>query len=54
MMKLVTWLSVLALGPGSVAIFCWFLWDVKRIFGGGRGGLMKRDDDDERVNAPRE
>jgi hypothetical protein len=35
-MKLATWLSVLALGPGSIAIFCWFLWDVKRIFGGGR------------------
>jgi hypothetical protein len=52
MMKLVTWLSVLALGPGSVAIFCWFLWDVKRIFGGGR--LGKDGDADERVNAPRE
>jgi hypothetical protein len=35
-MELATWLSVIALGPGSIAIFCWFLWDVKRIFGGGR------------------
>jgi hypothetical protein len=33
MMKLATWLSVLVLGPGSIAIFLWFLWDVKRIFG---------------------
>jgi hypothetical protein len=50
-MKLATWLSVLALGPGSIAIFCWFLWDVKRIFG---GGLSRGSDADEPVNAPRE
>lgn len=31
-MELATWLSVIVLGPGSVAIFVWFLWDVKRIF----------------------
>jgi hypothetical protein len=31
-MKLATWLTVLALGPGSIAIFVWFLADVKRIF----------------------
>jgi hypothetical protein len=31
MMEIVTWLSVLVLGPGSVAIFIWFLTDLKRI-----------------------
>jgi hypothetical protein len=35
-MKLATWLSVFVLGPGSIAVFVWFLWDVKRIFGGVR------------------
>jgi hypothetical protein len=32
MMEIATWLSVLILGPGSIAIFVWFLADVKRIF----------------------
>jgi hypothetical protein len=32
MMKLMTWLSVIALGPGSIAIFVWFLMGVKEIF----------------------
>jgi hypothetical protein len=32
MIELVTWLSVLVLGPGSAAIFLWFLVDLKRIF----------------------
>jgi hypothetical protein len=36
MMQLATWLSVLILGPGSVAVFVWFLVDVKRIFGSER------------------
>jgi hypothetical protein len=31
MMQFVTWLSVIILGPGAVAIFLWFLWDLKRI-----------------------
>ena len=31
MMELATWLSVIILGPGSVAIFIWFLLDLKRI-----------------------
>jgi len=31
MMQLATWLSVLILGPGSLAIFLWFLADLKRI-----------------------
>ena len=31
MMKIATWLSVIVLGPGSVAIFVWFLLDLKRI-----------------------
>ena len=32
MMPLVTWLSVIVLGPGSIAIFIWFLTDLKKIF----------------------
>ena len=32
MMKVVTWLSVLMLGPGSVAIFVWFLFSMRDIF----------------------
>jgi hypothetical protein len=31
MMKIVTWLSVLMLGPGSVAIFVWFLFSMRDI-----------------------
>ena len=31
MIELATWLSVIVLGPGSVAIFAWFLFDLKRI-----------------------
>jgi hypothetical protein len=30
MMQLVTWLCVLVLGPGAIAIFVWFLWDMMR------------------------
>jgi hypothetical protein len=33
MMRLATWLSVIILGPGSVAIFVWFLIGVRDIFG---------------------
>jgi hypothetical protein len=32
MMEIATWLSVLVLGPGSIAIFVWFLSDLRRIF----------------------
>jgi hypothetical protein len=32
-MQIATWLSVIILGPGSVAIFIWFVADLKRIFG---------------------
>jgi hypothetical protein len=32
MMEIVTWLSVIVLGPGAVAVFVWFLVDVKQIF----------------------
>jgi hypothetical protein len=46
-MKLATWLSVLILGPGSVAVFVWFLADVKRIFGGRRSG----EGDESKVQA---
>ncbi len=35
MMQIATWLSVLVLGPGSVAIFVWFLFGVRDIFGKG-------------------
>jgi hypothetical protein len=31
MIEIATWLAVIALGPGSVAIFVWFLLDLKRI-----------------------
>jgi hypothetical protein len=31
MMEIATWISVVVLGPGSVAIFIWFLMDLKRI-----------------------
>jgi len=30
-MEIGTWLSVLILGPGSLAIFAWFLGDLKEI-----------------------
>lgn len=30
-METATWLSVFILGPGSVAVFIWFLADLKRI-----------------------
>jgi hypothetical protein len=30
-METATWLSIIALGPGAIAIFAWFLWDLKRI-----------------------
>ncbi len=33
-MELATWLSIIVLGPGAIAIFVWFLLDVKRIFHG--------------------
>jgi hypothetical protein len=49
MMKLATWLSIIALGPGSVAIFIWFLLDVKRIFGGGSSGMARRGDDEAKA-----
>jgi hypothetical protein len=30
MMQVVTWLSVIVLGPGAVAVFAWFLLELKR------------------------
>jgi hypothetical protein len=27
-----TWLSVIVLGPGSIAVFIWFLIDLRRMF----------------------
>lgn len=32
MIEIVTWLSVIVLGPGSAAIFVWFLCDLCKIF----------------------
>jgi len=37
MMQAATWISVAILGPGSVAIFVWFLFDAKKIFRGRNG-----------------
>lgn len=37
MMELGTWLSVVILGPGAVAVFVWFLVDLKKV-------LPPRDD----------
>lgn len=31
MMEWATWLAVIILGPGAVAVFIWFLVDLKRI-----------------------
>jgi hypothetical protein len=31
MMQVVTWLSVIILGPGAVTIFIWFLLDLTRV-----------------------
>ncbi|HMO85412.1 MAG TPA: hypothetical protein PKC18_10885 [Lacipirellulaceae bacterium] len=36
MMQIATWLSVIALGPGAIAVFVWFLFDLRRI--------LRRDD----------
>jgi hypothetical protein len=32
-LQIATWASVVILGPGSIAVFIWFLADLKRIFG---------------------
>ena len=32
MIEIVTWASVVILGPGSIAIFMWFLCDLRKIF----------------------
>lgn len=31
MMEVVTWLAVAVLGPGSVAIFVWFLCSLRKV-----------------------
>jgi hypothetical protein len=31
MISIVTWFSVIFLGPGSLAIFCWFLFDLRHV-----------------------
>ena len=32
MMELATWIAVLVLGPGALAVFVWFLFDLRKIF----------------------
>ncbi len=36
MMEWATWLAVIILGPGAVAVFIWFLVDLKRILPKGK------------------
>lgn len=36
MLELVTWLSVLVLGPGSIAIFAWFVVSLRGVIREGR------------------
>ena len=37
-MNVLTWLAVAVLGPGAIAVFVWFLRDVRRVVDGGDGG----------------
>lgn len=32
MIEIATWLSVIILGPGSIAVFLWFLAGVRQVF----------------------
>lgn len=32
-MNVLTWLSLAILGPGAIAVFVWFLRDVRRVIG---------------------
>jgi len=31
-MAVMTWIAVAILGPGSLAVFVWFLFDVRKLF----------------------
>lgn len=31
-MALGTWIAVIVLGPGSLGVFVWFIFDVRRMF----------------------
>lgn len=33
-MTLLTWISIAVLGPGALAVFAWFLRDVRRVVDG--------------------
>lgn len=33
-MELGTWIAVIVLGPGSLAVFVWFIFDVRKMFRG--------------------
>jgi hypothetical protein len=41
-MTAATWIAILVLGPGSVAVFAFFLLDLKSVMG-ERGGGSARD-----------
>jgi hypothetical protein len=34
MIEVITWLSVIVLGPGSIAVFVWFLFTLRKSFQG--------------------
>jgi hypothetical protein len=40
-MTVVTWLAILVLGPGSVAVFVFFLRDLKKVLGERRGADVR-------------
>lgn len=31
-MEIASWLAIAVLGPGSIAVFVWFLFDLKKVF----------------------
>ncbi len=33
-MELGTWIAVIVLGPGALAVFVWFIFDVRKMFRG--------------------
>ena len=40
-MTVATWLAIAVLGPGSLAVFAWFLHDVRRVLGPRRAGAAR-------------
>ena len=43
-MTVATWLAIAVLGPGSLAVFAWFLHDVRRVIGPRRAGGARSGD----------